>query len=173
MPCDDLCPDAFNVMSAHQFPLGRALLSPCQLREMVFELFSVKASESDVEYGSRNQVVIESLTPPDIEPRFEPGDLAPFKRGDTNGNRDVDISDALRALLYLFRGQSIRCTDVADTNDDVVVNLTDVTRLLGHLFQGATAYPAPGVQYCSGDGVAVFQTDGLTGCTYDAGVCPP
>lgn len=58
-------------------------------------------------------------------------------RGDVNESRQVDISDAVSLLVYLFnQGKEPVCHPVADCNSDGDVDITDAVTLLVYLFQG-------------------------------------
>ncbi|MBI4606923.1 MAG: hypothetical protein HY721_33590, partial [Planctomycetes bacterium] len=75
-----------------------------------------------------------------------------FLRGDSNSDGDVDISDAVRTLLFLFAGGAPpACEDASDSDDDGSLSITDVIHLLNHLFRGGEAPPAPGPSYCGRD----------------------
>jgi hypothetical protein len=72
-----------------------------------------------------------------------------FRRGDADLNGRIEISDAIRALGYLFLGAgTLRCLDAADIDDDGKVEITDPIRLLDHLFSGGPEpmppFPDPG-----------------------------
>ncbi len=72
-----------------------------------------------------------------------------FTRGDSNRDDNVDVSDAVASLEYLFQGgTAMLCADAADINDDGQLDITDAIRLLGYLFQGgpspAEPFPDPG-----------------------------
>jgi len=74
----------------------------------------------------------------------------PFLRGDANGDREVDISDAVYDLIYLFSGgPAPRPLAAGDFDSNGVIELTDGVYLLLHLFQGGPAppppYPQPGL----------------------------
>jgi hypothetical protein len=82
----------------------------------------------------------------------------PLHRGDANGDGAVDISDAMRTLLYLFHGSARPyCLDAADTNDDGSVNISDPVSLLDYLFSGGPKPASPGVMISGSDPTA----DGL------------
>ena len=81
-----------------------------------------------------------------------------FVRGSTNGDGDVDLSDAVHQLLHLFAGGSVSCLDAADTNDDGTVNVTDPIALLDALFRGAPVPSGP-FPFCGPD-----PTDDDLGC---------
>ena len=71
-------------------------------------------------------------------------------RGDVDENGELNITDAVGVLSFLFAGDvEIDCLDTADVNDDGTVNLTDPIAALNFLFSGANAprapYPIPGV----------------------------
>ncbi len=66
-----------------------------------------------------------------------------FTRGDVNGDGNVNLTDAVGTLGFLFGGDSLSCHDVADANDSGDVNLTDAIFLLEFLFAGGSEPPAP------------------------------
>ncbi len=79
-----------------------------------------------------------------------PTPSAQFIRGDASGEGDVDISDALSILNWLFTGGvAPDCEKAADVNDDGSVDVSDALSLLNYLFLGgekpAAPFPAPGV----------------------------
>jgi glycoprotein endo-alpha-1,2-mannosidase len=94
--------------------------------------------------------------------------LAAFRRGDANADGDVDISDVVCMLAYLFAGDAgacalsvPRCFDAADANDDGAVDLADPIKVLGYLFSNAGPLPAPS-ETCGSD----LVDDTLTACEY-------
>jgi hypothetical protein len=67
-----------------------------------------------------------------------------FVRGDTTGEGDVDLSDPIRILEFLFlSGEAPSCLDAADANDDGAVDLSDPIRILSSLFLGEGPLPPP------------------------------
>ncbi len=61
-----------------------------------------------------------------------------FKRGDTNSDRSIDISDAIRVLVALFgQGPALPCPDAADANDSGELDIADAVYILGYLFAHA------------------------------------
>lgn len=66
-----------------------------------------------------------------------------FVRGDTNGDREVDVSDAITTLLYLFNGQPIGNCNALDFNDDGIIDISDPIALLQFLFKGGNGPPGP------------------------------
>ena len=67
-----------------------------------------------------------------------------FLRGDASRNGDLELTDAVLALDYLFiRNVTTTCPDAFDSNDDGSVNIVDPIRLLGRLFLGSDPLPAP------------------------------
>ncbi len=70
---------------------------------------------------------------------------APFRRADSNVDGQVDLSDALFTLQFLFlSGSDITCLDAADSNDDGQLGLSDAVFTLNGLFLGGPASPPPG-----------------------------
>ena len=71
-------------------------------------------------------------------------DVTIFRRGDSNGDRAVDISDALNTLGYLFLGdRRPACFDAADANDDGKLDIADPIGTLEHLFSSGGPLPPP------------------------------
>src|SRR5262245_56552351 len=68
-----------------------------------------------------------------------------FRRGDSNADGKVDVTDAIHLLGFLFLGapSQLPCPDSADSNDDGKLDISDPVRALGFLFQGAAAPPPP------------------------------
>jgi hypothetical protein len=89
----------------------------------------------------------------------------PFLRGDVNGDKNVNLSDGLSLLGFLFQsGLEPSCMQAADTNSDGAFNISDPVFLLNHLFRGgpgpATPYPECGFP----PGPSPFACAGDTGC---------
>ncbi len=72
--------------------------------------------------------------------------LAPFTRGDVNGDGAVDISDVSLLGSYFGGKATLTCLDAADVNDDGRVDVSDLKRLTDYYSSGGTApaAPAPG-----------------------------
>ncbi|MBI4606054.1 MAG: hypothetical protein HY721_29155 [Planctomycetes bacterium] len=71
-------------------------------------------------------------------------DLGTFRRGDVEENGELNITDAVAILGYLFLGsRAPRCLDAADANDSGELNITDAIYLLGYLFAGGPPPPPP------------------------------
>lgn len=99
----------------------------------------------------------------DEEPPVAPG----FRRGDTDGSGEIDITDAVGVLGYLFLGsREPACFDAADADDSGALDLSDAVRVLGFLFLGGVAIPPPGTQTCGLD-----PTQDTLECE-DNGACP-
>jgi hypothetical protein len=68
-----------------------------------------------------------------------------FHRGDADENRELDLTDAVWILSYLFLGTgAIACADAADADDNGSLELTDAVRILYYLFLGLESIPPPG-----------------------------
>jgi hypothetical protein len=88
-----------------------------------------------------------------------------FRRGDSNGDGKMDITDAVNTLSFLFTGGvEPGCMDAADASDDGQVDITDVVASLGYLFLGSEPPPAPGPDSCGSDPSA----DELGPCIYES-----
>jgi len=73
----------------------------------------------------------------------------PFRRGEVNADGDVDISDAIALLVWLFAsGSAPGCLEATDANDDGGVDVSDAVSVLLFLFQGGRPPPAPGPEAC-------------------------
>lgn len=67
-----------------------------------------------------------------------------FIRGDANADGDVNITDGVFVLNFLFLGTTTpTCREASDANADGDVNITDGVYLLNFLFAGGPAPPAP------------------------------
>jgi hypothetical protein len=75
-----------------------------------------------------------------------PGLSAPpaqFRRGDCNGDQQLNIADAIYLLARIFSGGPTGvCDDACDANDDGSLNIADPITALGALF-GAVVVPLP------------------------------
>ena len=90
---------------------------------------------------------------PDPEP--EPPAGPEFVRGDANSDGQVNISDGVAILGFLFAGDvTLACLDAANTSDSGGLNISDAVSIFGWLFQSesAPAPPSPSAgTYVSGD----------------------
>jgi len=66
-----------------------------------------------------------------------------FRRGDSNLDGAVDISDVIHSLEFLFGDAVVGCEDATDMNDDGQLNIADPVTLLNRLFGGGPVLPAP------------------------------
>lgn len=69
--------------------------------------------------------------------------MAPFVRGDSNSDGNVDLGDAVFLLNYVAGGPAPACEKSCDSNDDGRLDPSDAVFLLGYLFAGGSAPPAP------------------------------
>ncbi|MEM7232705.1 MAG: hypothetical protein AAF517_11045, partial [Planctomycetota bacterium] len=94
----------------------------------------------------RSDCTIEVPECPDVPPAEQ------FRRGDTNSDGDVNISDPTSTLSYLFgRGSIPLCRDAADANDSGAIDISDAVFTLNWLFLGGALPPAPGPFECGAD----------------------
>lgn len=96
----------------------------------------------------------------EIDSGCSPGSVA-YRRGDTNGDGSVDLSDAIATLLHLFaRSGEPDCLAALDIDGDAEVHLTDAVALLTHLFRAGPP-PASPYPHC---GFSRSVADGGLGC---------
>jgi hypothetical protein len=68
-----------------------------------------------------------------------------FRRGDSNGDGSVDLTDPIVVLLYLFHGHGFpACESASDADDNGELELTDAIRVLNFLFSGGPPPAPPG-----------------------------
>jgi hypothetical protein len=68
-----------------------------------------------------------------------------LKRGDSNGDNAVNVSDAIHLSAYLYQsGPAPPCLNQADVNKNGIVDGADSAYLLSWLFGGGPAPPSPG-----------------------------
>ncbi len=67
-----------------------------------------------------------------------------FIRGDADGNRKLELTDAIKALTFQFLGGvDLDCIDAADVDDSGVLDLSDAIRSLNYQFTGTAEAPEP------------------------------
>ena len=88
-----------------------------------------------------------------------------FRRGDSDTNGRIELTDAVKISGYLFHGSADPASlDATDSNDDGKVDMADAINVLGNLFLGVGRIPAPGPLECDAD-----PTDDQIGCAaYDS-----
>ncbi|MBI4584539.1 MAG: hypothetical protein HY717_11025 [Planctomycetes bacterium] len=79
-------------------------------------------------------------------------DFTPFRRGDTNGDGEIDVTDAVLSLVCLFvnKASCSQCTDAEDSNDDGIFDISDPIYSLVWRFTGGPAPPPP-LKHCGHD----------------------
>ena len=85
---------------------------------------------------------------------FSGGPFLPrFRRGDTDADGKIHLTDGVYTCDYLFRGccPEPPCLEAADANDDGGVNIADPIYLLNWLFRGGPWPPPPGPYRCGRD----------------------
>src|SRR5687767_10589178 len=74
-----------------------------------------------------------------------------FRRGDSNTDGALNVSEPIHALSFLFLGgPQPPCLDAADANDDGVLSVSDGPWSLSFLFLDGPPPPAP-FQDCGAD----------------------
>jgi hypothetical protein len=83
-----------------------------------------------------------------------------FQRGDTNSDGNLELTDVIFLLEYLFRrGEVPSCRKAADANDDGRLDIVDPIGILKYLFRNAAPLPEP-FEECGLD-----ITDDTLGCS--------
>jgi cytochrome c peroxidase len=88
------------------------------------------------------------LTDPRVDrglPPFDHPTLRPhFRRGDSNRDGTLDLSDVLFLLGSIFFSEAeLLCPDAADANDDGLVDVSDSIKILTRVFLGDAPLPYP------------------------------
>ena len=92
-----------------------------------------------------------------------------FRRADTNDDGNVDLSDAVHTLNWLFLGgKEPGCVAAANANGDGGIDLSDPVWVLSHLFLGGEA-PVEPYPEC---GTGMLPTDPVT-CDSPPAACQP
>jgi hypothetical protein len=61
-----------------------------------------------------------------------------YKPGDCNGDDNVDISDVVCLISYIFSGGTPVCLAASDANCDAMVDISDVVYLIAYIFSGGS-----------------------------------
>ena len=102
--------------------------------------YEVTVSDGNGEDTARVVVTVEGSTEP------------AFRRGDSNTDATVDLSDGVHVLSVLFLGvPGPDCSDASDSTNDGNVDVTDAILLFNYLFLGGTAPVSPGPVNCGPD----------------------
>ena len=80
----------------------------------------------------------------DAKSLVEPSSAERSRRGDVDGDGQVNVADVRAILASLSRdGADLPCLDAADVNDDGLVDDADATLLLSYLVNRRVVLPAP------------------------------
>lgn len=118
----------------------RGALSAYELALDLFEARFPDAPELPAELLAAHRVTQARI----VEGKL-PAELIRFRRGEFNGDGQLNITDPVAVLAFLFLGASPdhECLASADSNGDGQVNLTDAVYTLGFLFLGTSKPPEP------------------------------
>jgi hypothetical protein len=87
-----------------------------------------------------------------------------FRRGDSDANGKLEITDAIRTLGWLFSGGiEPSCLDAADSDDSGRIDISDPIKALNYLFLGSGPPEPPGPDVCGED----VRPDELAECVYE------
>jgi N-acetylmuramoyl-L-alanine amidase len=88
----------------------------------------------------------------EVEIRVRAEEAEEFRRADSDASGEVDITDAIFTLHWLFTGgDRPSCLDAVDANDSGAVDLSDPVAALNWLFLGAAPPLGPGPFACGED----------------------
>ncbi len=104
---------------------------------------------------------------------YEAGDIVvpgkKFRRGDTDGNGALEITDPINNLAFQFLGTFIPpCMDAADYDDNGKIEITDPIGNLSHQFLGTAPPAPPGKDTCGVDPTEDAVEGGDLGCENEA-----
>lgn len=139
-------------------PAGGMPLTTPESRLAVGDSTSDGLAEAAVLSGSTVSILVNTT-----------GSTGGFRRGDTNVDGAVEITDAVVLLESLFvpGAPGLDCPDGADTNDDGAIDVADTVYLLNYLFVPGSPEPTePGPSSCGPDPTG----DSLSPCV--ASSCP-
>jgi hypothetical protein len=111
--------------------------------------------EAGASYLGGNLEELASVPVTSFQREVLPG--ARFLRGDTSGDAELNVVDALALLAHLFRRDAIPCQKAADTNDDGRLNIVDAVAVVAAIF-GRGETPGAPFPLCGEDPTA----DGLS-----------
>ncbi len=87
--------------------------------------------------------------------------LPKFIRGDANLDGKVELGDAIKVLLNLYRGGELLCEDAADSDDNEVIEMADAVYILEHIYLEGPAlsqpYPEKGLDGPNEDGLDCLE----------------
>ena len=119
----------------------------------------------EIQLGHLNPVSDLQVYSVTLVARPVPAPKAEFRRGDSNADGTVDISDAIFTLGWLYLGSQVpSCLEAADTNGDGQHDLSDAVRLILFLFQGEVEPPWPGPSACAVPEQAFFGCASYSRC---------
>jgi hypothetical protein len=99
--------------------------------------------------------------------RNQGGSSGLFARGNSNGDTQTDLSDAVFVLLHLFAGPvDAGCLKSLDANDDGEIDVSDPVFLLDYLFRDLAGLPGP--PGCGPDPTPDALTCDASACTAGA-----
>ncbi len=172
----NIFPDGWSVGSLIS-PFAIPALLPGTGYEMYLPVYSIlgdSGTTATVQFcetlGSppvSNVVVIagQSIEPTVNDGSIEILQLGTFIRGDVSGDGNLDLSDPVELLEYLFLAVgNPGCLDSCDVNDSGALDVSDAVYLLTYMFIGGMEPPAP-FPTCGNDGtVDSLECESYPGC---------
>jgi hypothetical protein len=97
--------------------------------------------------GVLDECDIAAAVSPDLNTNAVPDECEPprFHRADASGDGELNVTDAVLVLRFLFAGDmEPPCLEAADAQNDATVNLTDGLEILLYLFASGPVPVSPG-----------------------------
>ncbi len=145
-------------LNGNKYPLGPEMLEVLLDDPVVGRFVRIERIPDDDASGSDGQgnadestvlslgEVIINRSTDIIEPQIT------FRRGDTDGNGVLEITDPINSLSFQFLGKfTPPCADAADFDDNGKIEITDPIASLSHQFLGTTPPAPPGAENCGQD----------------------
>jgi hypothetical protein len=128
-------------------------------RRMILDEISFGALPPDVSFGIEEGTGDRAILAVPTPGGPNSGTTGIFVRGDANSDGEVDLSDLIFTLSYLYLGgQAPACLKAADCDDTDLVDLSDVIYGLSYLYLSGPPIPEPhpncGIDPTPDDGVS-------------------
>ena len=138
-------------------PFVPATIEPVEIVQIEYSGISENGGTTDLEYDSSLVIAdncyivggtLVEVKPPLLGASVEI--VAPFLRGDVNGDGDFSLIDLFLLFEVLFSGLTVDCAAALDLNDDQMLTLTDVITGLQFELSLIPALPSPH-PFCGSD----------------------
>ena len=117
-------------------------------------IYITSKAKIEIEPGHASALSLDVNGNGDNDFNIEPGAKPPeelealfAERGDINHDKELDVSDVVNILGYLFMGEKANCIPAGYVNSDNQMDVSDAVYLLSYLFLGTQKKPV-GIVYC-------------------------